>query len=50
MRDYLAEYGNYEEKKLAITEEYEKRIREASTDGGRKTLMAELKKRSPTSI
>lgn len=45
MRDYLAEYGNYEEKKLAITEEYEKRIREASTDGGRKTLMAELKKK-----
>lgn len=26
MRDYLSEYGNYEEKKLAITEEYEKRI------------------------
>lgn len=45
MRDYLSEYGNYEEKKLAITEEYEKRIREASTDGGRKTLMAELKKK-----
>ena len=45
MRDYLSEYGNYEKKKLAITEEYEKRIREASTDGGRKTLMAELKKK-----
>ena len=26
MRDYLAEYGSYEEKKLAITKEYEKRI------------------------
>ena len=45
MRDYLSEYGNYEEKKLAITQEYEKRIAEATTEGGRKTLQEELKKK-----
>ena len=45
MRDYLSEYGSYEEKKLAITEEYEKRIAEAATEGERKTLQEELKKR-----
>lgn len=36
MRDYLSEYGNYEEKKLAITQEYEKRIAEATTEGEQK--------------
>lgn len=45
MRDYLSEYGNYEEKKLAITQEYEKRIAEATTEGEQKTLQEELKKR-----
>ena len=45
MRDYLAEYGSYEEKKLAITKEYEKRIAEATTEGGRKTLQEELKEK-----
>lgn len=45
MRDYLAEYGSYEEKRLAITKEYEKRIAEATTEGGRKTLQEELKKK-----
>lgn len=45
MRDYLAEYGSYEEKKLAITKEYEKRIAEATTEGGRKTLQKELKEK-----
>ena len=45
MRDYLSEYGNYEEKKLAITEEYEKRIAAATTEGERKTLQEELKKK-----
>ncbi len=46
MRDYLSEYGSYEEKKLAITEEYEKRIAEAATEGERKTLQEELKKKT----
>ena len=45
MRDYLSEYGNYEEKKLAITQEYEKRIAEAATEGEQKTLQEELKKK-----
>ena len=45
MRDYLSEYGNYEEKKLAITKEYEKRIAAATTEGERKTLQEELKKK-----
>lgn len=45
MRDYLSEYGNYEEKKLAITQEYEKRIAEAMTEGEQKTLQEELKKK-----
>lgn len=45
MRDYLSEYGNYEEKKLAITQEYEKRIAEATTKGEQKTLQEELKKK-----
>ena len=45
MRDYLSEYGNYEEKKLAITQEYEKSIAEAATEGEQKTLQEELKKK-----
>lgn len=45
MRDYLSEYGNYEEKKLAITQEYEKRIAEAATEGEQNTLQEELKKK-----
>ena len=45
MRDYLSEYGNYEEKKQAITQEYEKRIAEAATEGEQKTLQEELKKK-----
>ena len=45
MRDYLSEYGSYEKKKWAITEEYEKRIREAVMDGEKNTLREELKKK-----
>lgn len=37
-RDYLIEYGNYEEKKLAITQKYEKLIAEAKTKGERESL------------
>lgn len=46
MRDYLSEYGSYEEKKLAITQEYEKRIAEATAEGEQKTLREELKKKT----
>ena len=45
MRDYLAEYGSYKEKKLAIAQNYEKRITEATTEGEQKTLQEELKKK-----
>ena len=45
MRDYLSEYGDYEERKLAITQEYEKRIMDAATEGERMTLQEELKEK-----
>lgn len=38
MRDYLKEYGTYEQKKLAITEEYEKKIEAAQTEGEKLSL------------
>ena len=41
MRDYLKEYGEYQEKRLAITEDYAVRIKKAQNDGERKTLEAE---------
>lgn len=41
MRDYLKEYGEYQEKRLAITEDYAERIKNAQNDGERKTLEAE---------
>ena len=44
MRDYLKEYGNYQEKRLAITEDYAERIKKAQNDGERKTLEAERDK------
>lgn len=44
MRDYLKEYGKYQEKRLAITEDYAERIKKAQNDGERKTLEAERDK------
>lgn len=44
MRDYLKEYGEYQEKRLAITEDYAERIKKAQNDGERKTLEAERDK------
>lgn len=44
MRDYLKEYGEYQEKRLAITEDYSERIKKAQNDGERKTLEAERDK------
>lgn len=40
-RDFLKEYGNYEQQKLAITEEYEQKIREASSPTQRASLALE---------
>lgn len=38
MRDYLKQYGTYQQQKLAIAEEYAEKIRIAQTDGERLTL------------
>ena len=39
MRDYLKQYGDYQERKLAITQEYAQKIAEATTEGARMALM-----------
>lgn len=39
MRDYLKQYGDYQERKLAITQEYAHKISEANTEGARLALM-----------
>lgn len=44
MNAYLKEYGSYQQKRQALTEEYEKRISEAQTEGERMSLMAERNK------
>lgn len=41
MRDYLKNYGSYQEQKLAIAEEYAKKIKEAQTEGERLSLQKE---------
>lgn len=38
MRDYLKQYGTYQQQKLAIAEEYAEKIRIAQTEGERLTL------------
>lgn len=38
MRDYLKEYGTYQEQKLAIAEEYAEKIRKAQSEGERMSL------------
>lgn len=42
MNEYLKEYGNYQEKRLAITEEYNQKIAQASTAGESLSLKKEL--------
>ena len=42
MRDFLKEYGNYQQKKQAIAEDYAERIRKAQTEGERLRLQKEL--------
>lgn len=44
MRDYLKEYGTFQQRKLAIAEEYAKKIQEAQTEGDRLTLERERDK------
>ena len=41
MRDYLKQYGSFEQQKLAITEEYEQKIAEATTQGDKMRLERE---------
>ena len=41
MREYLKEYGNFQQQKLAITEEYEEKIGKATTEGEKLRLTAE---------
>ena len=41
MREYLKEYGSFEQRKLAITEEYAEKIRKAGSAGERLTLEKE---------
>lgn len=43
MRDYLKQYGDYQQQRLAITEEYDEKIRKAQIEGDKLTL-AEQKK------
>ena len=38
MRDYLKEYGTFQQQKLAIAEEYAEKIRKAESQGERLTL------------
>ena len=44
LNNYLKEYGSFEEKRLAITQEYEEKIRKAGTVGEKATLEADLRK------
>lgn len=41
MRDYLKEYGTFQQKKLAIAEEYAQKIKDAQTEGERRSLQKE---------
>lgn len=40
MRDYLKEYGTFNQQKLAIAEEYAEKIRKATSEGERQKLLA----------
>lgn len=42
MRDYLTAWGSMQEKRAAITEEYNERIRKASTEGEKLSLKKEM--------
>lgn len=42
MRDYLKEYGSIEEQRLAVTQEYERKIAEARTQGEKMSLQRQM--------
>lgn len=42
LRDYLQEYGTFQEKKLALAEEYAEKIRKAQSNGERLSLQREF--------
>lgn len=42
--DYLKQYGTYEERRLAITKDYEKKIKEAKTQGEKASLKRQSEK------
>lgn len=44
MRDYLKEYGSFQQQKLAIAEEYDEKIEKALTEGDKKKLKKEKEK------
>ena len=44
LQNYLKEYGDYEQKRLAITEEYNKNIADATSQVEKTSLQAELEK------
>lgn len=44
MRDFLKEYGSYQQQKLAIAEDYAEKIKNAQTEGERKSLEKERDK------
>lgn len=44
LQSYLKEYGNYEQKRLAITDEYSKKIADATSQVEKTSLQAELEK------
>lgn len=41
MRNYLKEYGSFEQQRLAVTEEYEEKIAKATTEGEKLSLQKE---------
>ena len=43
MKDYLSNYGTLQEKKLAVIASYNKKIANATTEGEKKSLVAEKK-------
>ncbi|MDE7440646.1 MAG: tape measure protein [Muribaculaceae bacterium] len=44
MNSYLREYGSYQQKRLALSEEYDKKISEAQNEGERMSLTAQRNK------
>lgn len=42
--DYNKEYGNYQEKRIAITKDYENKIAKAKTEGGKASLKKDMEK------